>query len=72
MKHLYYGLRCFMLDLWDHSLGECAPSSSSAATRALWEAADTNHTSVLYKRRPSTELPRCIHLLEGAAQRQQQ
>jgi hypothetical protein len=27
IKGLYYTLRCFMMDLWDHDQGECAASS---------------------------------------------
>jgi hypothetical protein len=72
MKHQYYALRCFLLDLWDHDLGECAPSSSPAANAALWRAADTNHTSVLRNKRPMTDVSKCIHLLEGARRQQQQ
>jgi hypothetical protein len=26
---LYYSLRCFMMDLWDHAQGECAASSDA-------------------------------------------
>jgi hypothetical protein len=26
---LYYTLRCFMMDFWDHSQGECAASSDT-------------------------------------------
>eukprot|EP00882_Tetradesmus_deserticola_P027062 GHRQ01029908.1.p1 GENE.GHRQ01029908.1~~GHRQ01029908.1.p1 ORF type:complete len:223 (+),score=15.15 GHRQ01029908.1:390-1058(+) len=47
MRHQYYALRCFLLDLWDHALGECAPSTSPAVNEALWKAADTNLTSLL-------------------------
>ncbi|WIA20349.1 hypothetical protein OEZ85_006180 [Tetradesmus obliquus] len=65
MKHSYYALRCFLLDAWDHKQGECAPSASPAANAALWRAADTNHTSVLRGKRPMTDVPKCIHLLEG-------
>jgi hypothetical protein len=65
MKHQYYALRCFLLDFWDHSLGECAPSASPAANEALWRAADTNHTSVMRGKRPMTDVPKCIHLLDG-------
>ncbi|KAF6255121.1 hypothetical protein COO60DRAFT_1462371 [Scenedesmus sp. NREL 46B-D3] len=65
MKHQYYALRCFLLDLWDHSLGECAVSGSAGVEQALWTAADTNHTSVLRNRPPMTDVPKCIHLLDA-------
>jgi hypothetical protein len=29
VKGLYYTLRCFMMDLWEHAQGECAASSDT-------------------------------------------
>lgn len=34
-KVLYYSLRCFMMDFWDHSQGECAASSDAALQKQL-------------------------------------
>eukprot|EP00882_Tetradesmus_deserticola_P018488 GHRQ01019857.1.p1 GENE.GHRQ01019857.1~~GHRQ01019857.1.p1 ORF type:complete len:206 (+),score=44.11 GHRQ01019857.1:390-1007(+) len=65
MRHQYYALRCFLLDLWDHALGECAPSTSPAVNKALWKAADTNHTSLLRQLRPRTDVAKCFHLIKG-------
>jgi hypothetical protein len=35
VKGLYYTLRCFMMDLWDHAQGECAASSDAALQTQL-------------------------------------
>jgi hypothetical protein len=65
MKNFYFALRCFMLDFWDHSLGECQIISSSSDTeRSIYHAADTNISSSMGLR-VVTDLPRCIVLLAG-------
>lgn len=35
VKGLYYTLRCFMMDLWEHAQGECAASSDAALQTQL-------------------------------------
>jgi hypothetical protein len=62
MKNYYYALRCFLLDFWQHSLGECAPSSNPALHKAIYQAADTNITSLLGSN-VITDVPRCLHLV---------
>jgi hypothetical protein len=41
MKNYYYAIRCFLLDFWQHSLGECAPSASPNLHRGIYQAADS-------------------------------
>jgi hypothetical protein len=64
MKNYYFAIRCFMLDFWDHSLGECQVSNSIDTERAIYHAADTNISNP-QGARVITDLPRCIWLLAG-------
>jgi hypothetical protein len=64
MRNHYYALRCFMLDFWDHSLGECAPSTNQRTLKAIYKSADTNISSSMGSR-VITDLPRCVHLVGG-------
>jgi hypothetical protein len=64
MRNIYFALRCFMLDFWDHSLGECAVSSSRRLQKVIYQAADTNVTSAMGSR-VITDVPHCVHLLDG-------
>jgi hypothetical protein len=64
MKNYYYAIRCFLLDFWQHSLGECAPSANPSLHRAIYQAADTNITSLLGSN-VITDVPRCLHLVGG-------
>jgi hypothetical protein len=64
MRYIYYALRCFMLDFWDHSKGECAASPNTALLKQIFQAADTNHTSVM-GHHAMTDMPGCVHLLAG-------
>lgn len=62
MKNTYTGIRCVMLDFWDHSQGECAASSDATQQLEL-------HKAELFAPRKLTLIdmtePRCIHLLGG-------
>ncbi|WIA12321.1 hypothetical protein OEZ85_012376 [Tetradesmus obliquus] len=64
MQNYYYALRCFMIDFWDHSLGECQVSSDSSIEQQIYHAADTNISSPLGSR-VITDLPRCLWLAAG-------
>lgn len=64
MRNYYYALRCFMLDFWDHSKGECAPSSNERILKSIYKSADTNITSSMGSR-AITDVPRCVHLIGG-------
>jgi hypothetical protein len=64
MRYMYYALRCFMLDFWDHSKGECAATPDKALLKELFQAADTNHTSVM-GHQAITDMPGCVYLLAG-------
>jgi hypothetical protein len=64
MRNNYFALRCFMLDIWDHSLGECAVSPSTRLQKAVYQAADTNITSALGSR-VITDVPHCVYLVDG-------
>lgn len=64
MKNYYLALRCFLLDFWDHAKGECAPTPDPALHRAIYQAADTNISSVLGSN-VITDVPRCLHLVGG-------
>eukprot|EP00775_Hariotina_reticulata_P005989 gene5989-6227_t len=54
VKGLLYSLRCFMMDFWDHSLGECASSNSSAMQKQLELVSMQGH--------PYNTPPRCLHM----------
>ncbi|WIA34853.1 hypothetical protein OEZ86_013151 [Tetradesmus obliquus] len=64
MRNIYYALRCFMTDFWDHSVGECAASPNTALLKEIFQAADTNQTSVM-GHHAITDMPGCVHLLAG-------
>jgi hypothetical protein len=64
MQNYYFALRCFMLDFWDHSLGECQVSQYTNIERAIYHAADTNISSPLGSR-VITDVPRCLWLKAG-------
>jgi hypothetical protein len=64
MQNYYYTLRCFMIDFWDHSLGECQVSMDNNIERAIYQAAETNISSSLGSR-VITDLPRCLRLTVG-------
>jgi hypothetical protein len=64
MRNIYYALRCFMTDFWDHSLGECAATPNTTLLKEIFQAADTNHTSVM-GHHALTDMPGCVHLLAG-------
>jgi hypothetical protein len=64
MRYIYQALRCFMLDFWDHSLGECAATPNRVLLKELFQAADTNHTSVM-GHHAMTDMPGCVYLLAG-------
>jgi hypothetical protein len=64
MRFIYQALRCFMLDFWDHSLGECAATPNQGLLKELFQAADTNLTSVM-GHHALTDMPGCVHLLAG-------
>uniref|UniRef100_A0A383WB69 Uncharacterized protein n=1 Tax=Tetradesmus obliquus TaxID=3088 RepID=A0A383WB69_TETOB len=58
-KVLYYSLRCFMMDFWDHSQGECAASSDAALQKQLELSSAQGH--------PYNNPPRCLHLSASGA-----
>ncbi|KAF6252821.1 hypothetical protein COO60DRAFT_497188 [Scenedesmus sp. NREL 46B-D3] len=64
MQNFYYAMRCFMLDFWNHSLGECQASKDTRIERAIYHAADTNISSPLGSR-VITDVPRCLWLKAG-------
>eukprot|EP00879_Flechtneria_rotunda_P032983 GHRR01036490.1.p1 GENE.GHRR01036490.1~~GHRR01036490.1.p1 ORF type:complete len:270 (+),score=41.93 GHRR01036490.1:450-1259(+) len=57
MKSFYFAIRCFLMDFWDHNLGECAASNSPLLQLQL-------HTAALFPQQQQnlTQLtkPRCI------------
>jgi hypothetical protein len=53
-----------MLDFWDHSLGECAPSTVESTLKSIYKSADTNISSSMGSR-VVTDVPRCVHLMGG-------
>ncbi|KAF6253109.1 hypothetical protein COO60DRAFT_466846 [Scenedesmus sp. NREL 46B-D3] len=54
VKGLYYTLRCFMMDLWDHAQGECAASSNATLQTQLERTSLQGH--------PYNTPPRCLHI----------
>ncbi|WIA16302.1 hypothetical protein OEZ85_013003 [Tetradesmus obliquus] len=56
-KNTFTALRCFMLDFWDHSQGECQASSIALLQQQLEKAALRGH---IYN-----TPPRCLHLIGG-------